>query len=65
MLRRAYLPYEPRREESMAHEEKSNSEPILWVCTVCHNTMEGELPEKCSECGADKSEFDEAPKPGF
>jgi rubrerythrin len=45
--------------------ERGETEPILWVCTVCHNPMEGELPEKCPECGADKSEFEEAPKPRF
>lgn len=41
------------------------TESILWVCTVCNRPMEGELPEKCPECGAGKSEFEEVPKPGF
>lgn len=49
----------------MNNEGHGETEPILWVCTVCHNPMEGELPERCPECDAPKSEFDEAPKPGY
>jgi rubrerythrin len=31
--------------------------PLSWACTNCGYRVEGELPEKCSECGASKEEF--------
>ncbi|MCA3749202.1 MAG: hypothetical protein IN808_08720 [Rubrobacter sp.] len=52
----------------MAEERKNNgeTEPLLWACLKCGYRVEGEPPpEKCPECGADKSEFEEVPKPGY
>jgi rubrerythrin len=39
--------------------------PLNWACTVCGYRVEGELPEKCPDCGADKEDFDQVPIPGF
>ena len=44
---------------------KGEAEPLNWACTNCGYRVEGELPEKCPECGADKEMFDEVPVPGF
>ncbi|BBL80848.1 hypothetical protein RxyAA322_27020 [Rubrobacter xylanophilus] len=41
------------------------AEPLLWTCTACGYHVEGELPEKCPECGADRGEFEEVPKPDY
>jgi rubrerythrin len=38
---------------------------INWACTNCGYRVEGELPEKCPDCGADKEMFDEVPVPGY
>lgn len=29
----------------------------LHICSVCGNTVEGDIPEKCSVCGAPKDKF--------
>jgi rubrerythrin len=47
------------------HEVKGEAEPLNWACTNCGYRVEGELPEKCPDCGADKEMFDEVPVPGF
>jgi len=47
------------------HEVQGEAEPINWACTNCGYRIEGELPEKCPDCGADKEMFDEVPVPGF
>ncbi len=31
--------------------------PLNWACTNCGYRVEGELPEKCPECGADKDQY--------
>jgi rubrerythrin len=46
-------------------EPRGEAEPINWACTNCGYRVEGELPEKCPDCGADKEMFDEVPVPGF
>jgi rubrerythrin len=33
-----------------------------YVCQVCGYTVEGEAPDKCPQCGADRSKFAEAPE---
>ncbi len=30
--------------------------PLNWACTNCGYRVEGELPEECPECGADREE---------
>jgi rubrerythrin len=44
---------------------QGEAEPLNWACTNCGYRVEGELPEKCPDCGADKEMFDEVPKPGM
>ena len=46
-------------------EPRGEAEPINWACTNCGYRVEGELPEKCPDCGADKEMFDEVPVPGY
>jgi rubrerythrin len=46
-------------------EVRGEAEPINWACTNCGYRVEGELPEKCPDCGADKEMFDEVPVPGY
>jgi rubrerythrin len=41
------------------------ADPINWACTVCGYRVEGDLPEKCPDCGADREDFDPVPIPGF
>jgi rubrerythrin len=31
--------------------------PLNWDCTNCDYRVEGELPEKCPDCGSDREEF--------
>jgi len=51
--------------------EKPNPEaqgaavPMNWACTVCGYRVEGDLPEKCPDCGADREDFENVPIPGF
>ena len=52
----------------MADEEQNlqgESELLNWACTNCGFRVEGALPEKCPDCGAEKEMFDEVPKPGM
>ena len=51
--------------EKPAPEARGDVEPINWACTVCGYRVEGTLPEKCPDCGADKEDFDNVPIPGF
>jgi rubrerythrin len=51
--------------EKPAPEARGEAEPINWACTVCGYRVEGELPEKCPDCGAEREEFDHVPIPGF
>ena len=44
---------------------QGEAEPLNWACTNCGYRIEGELPEKCPDCGADKEMFDEVPVPGY
>jgi rubrerythrin len=37
--------------------EQGESVPLNWACTNCGYRVEGELPERCPECGADKEEY--------
>ena len=40
------------------HEVQGEAEPLNWACTTCGYRVEGELPEKCPDCGADEEMFD-------
>ena len=37
--------------------EQGESVPLNWACTVCGYHVEGELPEKCPDCGADREKY--------
>ncbi len=44
----------------MTHERQNEQgEPVAlnWACTVCGYHVEGELPERCPDRGADKEHF--------
>jgi rubrerythrin len=45
--------------------QEGEAEPINWACTNCGYRVEGELPEKCPDCGEDKEMFDQVPVPGY
>jgi rubrerythrin len=48
------------------HEDpRGEAVPLNWACTVCGYHVEGEVPEKCPDCGADKEDFEEIPIPGM
>ena len=54
-----------------AHGEKPDPEAtgevdtINWACTNCGYRIEGELPEKCPDCGTGREDFDIVPIPGM
>ena len=37
--------------------EQGESVPLNWACTVCGYHVEGELPERCPDCGADREKY--------
>jgi rubrerythrin len=45
--------------------EQGESVPLNWACTNCGYRIEGELPQKCPDCGADREMFEEVPIPGY
>jgi rubrerythrin len=45
--------------------EQGDSVPLNWACTNCGYRVEGELPERCPDCGADREMFEEVPIPGY
>jgi rubredoxin len=45
--------------------EQGESVPLNWACTVCGYHVEGELPERCPDCGADREDFEEVPIPCY
>jgi rubrerythrin len=46
-------------------EQQGEAVPLNWACTNCGYRVEGELPERCPECGEDKEMFEEVPIPGY
>lgn len=44
---------------------QGEADAINWACTNCGYRIEGELPEKCPDCGASREDFDIVPIPGF
>jgi rubredoxin len=45
----------PMTDES--HDNQGESVPLNWACTNCGYHVEGELPEKCPECGEGREEY--------
>jgi rubrerythrin len=45
----------PMSDES--HDNQGEAVPLNWACTNCGYRVEGELPDECPECGANKEEF--------
>ena len=58
---------EPRGagEEKLDPEATGEADAINWACTNCGWRVEGELPEKCPDCGANQEDFDIVPIPGM
>jgi rubrerythrin len=48
-----------------SHDNQGEAVPLNWACTNCGYRVEGELPEKCPECGEGREMFDEVPIPGY
>ena len=46
-------------------DEQGEAVPLNWACTNCGYRVEGELPEQCPDCGADREMFEEVPIPGY
>ena len=46
-------------------ESQGDADAINWACTACGYRVEGELPEKCPDCGASREDFDIVPIPGM
>ncbi|HLL58024.1 MAG TPA: hypothetical protein VK359_08905 [Rubrobacteraceae bacterium] len=46
-------------------EAVGETESINWARTVCGYSIEGDLPEKCPDCGAAKEDFESVPIPGM
>ena len=40
-----------------SHDNQGEGVPLKWACTNCGYHVEGELPEKCPECGEDREEY--------
>jgi len=60
----------PITDESHDNQDESNDNqgeavPLNWACTNCGYRVEGELPEKCPDCGESREMFEEVPIPGY
>ena len=51
--------------EKPGPEGTGDADALNWACTSCGYRVEGELPEKCPDCGAPREDFDQVPVPGF
>ena len=52
-------------DEKPNREAQGEVEHVNWACTICGYSVEGDLPEKCPDCGADKEDFENVPIPGY
>jgi rubrerythrin len=48
-----------------SNDNQGETVPLNWACTNCGYRIEGELPEKCPECGEGREMFEEVPIPGY
>ena len=48
-----------------SQDNQGEAVPLNWACTNCGYRVEGELPERCPECGESREMFEEVPIPGF
>ena len=48
---------ESREKQGESHDNQGEAVPLNWACTNCGYRVEGELPKKCPDCGADREEF--------
>jgi rubrerythrin len=46
-------------------EGRGEADEINWACTVCGYRVEGELPERCPDCGSARENFEIVPIPGY
>ena len=56
---------ESSENQGQSNDNQGESVPLNWACTNCGYHVEGELPEKCPECGEDQEMFEEVPIPGY
>ena len=52
-------------EQNDTPKQQGDSVPLNWACTNCGYRVEGQSPDECPDCGAEKEAFDEVPIPGF
>ncbi len=48
-----------------SHDNQGEAVSLNWACTNCGYRVEGELPEKCPDCGESREMFEEVPIPGY
>jgi rubrerythrin len=48
---------ESREKQGESHDNQGEAVPLNWACTNCGYRVEGELPKKCPDCGADREGF--------
>jgi rubrerythrin len=51
--------------QSESQNDQGEAVPLNWACTNCGYHVEGELPEKCPDCGEGREMFEEVPIPGY
>ncbi len=56
---------ENHEKQAQPHGSHGEAVPLNWACTNCGYRVEGELPERCPECGEGREMFEEVPIPGF
>jgi rubrerythrin len=56
---------ESPEKQGESQDNQGEAVPLNWACTNCGYRVEGELPEKCPDCGSDREVFEEVPIPGY
>ena len=56
---------ESREKQGEAQANQREPVPFNWACTNFGYRVEGQLPKKCPDCGADMEMFEEVPIPGL
>jgi rubrerythrin len=60
-----YMTDESPEKQGESQDNQGEAVPLNWACTNCGYRVEGELPEKCPDCGSDREVFEEVPIPGY
>lgn len=51
--------------EERDEDQRGETVALNWACTICGYHVEGEVPERCPDCGAEQEDFEEIPIPGM